>query len=175
MRFSSDLLAQLAASIGTAELDFFDQELRIANQLVAIARVPKFQPLLSGLSATVAFRTSFNITSQLGQVASQGAVQATVCTLGRGLWRVSASLHHLANFSQASDGSIAEGALRLLDPNLAANILLRSYASATPQHQRGVWDWLFLEDSWSLQIQVGATGVGQTQEIRACVTGSRFL
>jgi len=151
-------------------------KIEIPHTISPTVRLPGRQRRFAAFSGTLIQRESFVTAFNRGRAASQAAISDTICTFGRGLWRVAIQLATLSTFTQASDGTVGNNDLVMVDPagNVFSFIKLFLQANV-PQMQYGVWEFLFPEDSFAFRMDLTATGVGQTHEKQITVVASRLL
>lgn len=178
MRVSSDLLFRLATALepgrSPATLDGTEAEVQIPSVFSPIILVPGPMYRLGGFDPLAPQLESF--TRDIA-IAKANAVAGTsdVVTFSAGLWLVTAEVASLSNWTQPMDASLA-GGLVLTDLGAVAEGLLSIFLVTNVIHTtRGGWLWSFVEDGWRIRMVVPGNGVGQTHEMRTCVSGVRLI
>lgn len=176
MKFSTDLIYRLSQGARSAELDGSEASLDVPPQVSPVLTLIGPQGRLTGFATDDIQRESFFHHAGLANLASELQEVSRIVTFGAGLWRVRVGLSSLSNFTQPSDGTSAGIQVLLNDPANNAKRLFQHYAvNGVPQQSLEVFDWLFVEDGFFLQLLILATGVAQTVEAEGRVSGSRLL
>lgn len=176
MKIVSDLRYAFARSVPGAIADGSEGEIGVYEDLLPTIELVGPIGNVAAFVATVSARESFSSNAERGQDASQAAAFNTICTFGRGLWRVHLHLATLASFTQASGAAAAPHVLILLiDPPGTGGRLMAAHAvNAQPINQEKTFVALFPVDGWALRLNHDATGVGQTIHSAATVLAWRL-
>lgn len=178
MRIGTDLFfrfANLLEGAGkSALLDGSEQEAALPSVIAPI--LPVSQPLkkLSGFVAADQQLDSF-ARDDLTARANQGLTNIVICTFGAGYWWVTVSAFALANWTQASDGTV-NLLVHLRDPDGVDEGLLGLHIiNGVQTRARGSWLFGFQEAGWAIRAAIPGNGAGQTHELRTCVHAVRLL
>jgi len=173
LRVTSPNIFTLGQASGIASPEITDQDLLIPGVLQPILTIPGATARLPILNTTEQ-QSSFIASSTAAQAASAAAATITLCTFGRGLWRMLLTAGFVASFVEASGG--VDNCIQLVDPGQTNLIrLIKFFGATTPQFASIVFDILFLEGGWAVFLRFGATGVGQTIDMTAGIVASKLL
>jgi len=162
MRFTSDLIYRWIRAQGAGDSRPDEAEIEIPPVIVPVITVPgPFRDLGTALISTEIQRESFAMDVATNRAASQPEASPSLCTFGRGLWKIRIHFMHHSDFTGVP--SAVGGVLFLGDPAGGAAGIAR-FGNIANASQMVVVEFfaMFNRDGWLLGVTQGATGVGQT-------------